>query len=180
VRRDEQGRVACVRRQGFRLRGRRVEVRFADVEGRLVCIGLEIGPQLAEGESFVDAVDEDLRPLQSAEIRVPLRELVDLAIEMGALTFPVPPGANLYELGQEMHSLWTRSIAEKKPGRPPLYGRDHFEKVARIYLEHQASGGRAPTKAVADQMAGGSKSTAAKWVARARELELIPAYEEDR
>ena len=147
-----------------------------------MCIGLEIGPQLAVGvaESFVDAVDEDLRPLQSAEIRVPLRELVDRSIEMGALAVPVPPGADVYELGQEVMSLWTRSMKEKKPGRPPLYGRDHFEKVARIYLEHQAKGGRAPTKAVADQMAGGSKSTAAKWVARARELGLIPAYQEER
>jgi hypothetical protein len=181
TRRDEEGRVACVRRQGFRLHGRRVEIRFAEVEGRLVCVGLEIGPhKLSESESFVDVVDDDLRPLQSAEIRLPLRELVDRALEMGGLVFQVLPGEDIYDLGKEMHSLWTAALAEKKTGRPRLYERDHFERVARIYLEHQQSGGRAPTKAVAEQMASGSKSTAAKWVARAREMELLPPYEEER
>jgi hypothetical protein len=172
-------------RRAFRIRGRRVEVRLADVRGRLVCIGLEIGPALEDGETFHDAQDDDLRPLQSAEIRLPLRELVDLALETKTVVYPAPEGdvitEEALELLNHMMTVADVTLAERKrTGRPPLYGRDHFEKVAQIYESHRAKGGRTPTKAVADEMKT-SKATAAKWVARARspEFGLLGAYQEE-
>jgi hypothetical protein len=179
ARRDKSKQVACVKRQAFRVNGRRVEVRFAEVEGRLICIGLEVGPPVY-AESFIDAVDEDLDELKSAEIRYPLRELVDRALESPVLVFPGVPDEELYITLRHMSTLVERTVTEKKgPGRKPVYGSDHFEEVARIYNEHWQKGGRAPTKAVADRFRV-SKSAAAKWVARAREMGLLAPYGEKR
>lgn len=57
--------------------------------------------------------------------------------------------------------------AIRPPGRPPLYGREHFEQVASVYLEALAEG-RPPTGAVAEKFMV-SRSAAAKWVSTARE-----------
>ncbi len=62
------------------------------------------------------------------------------------------------------------------PGRPAAYGREHYEQVATVYLTAQREG-RSPTKAVAEEMAGGypeGKSAAGKWVSKCRELGLLP------
>lgn len=61
----------------------------------------------------------------------------------------------------------------RKAGRPApqRVTRELLEQVARVYLENV--GTLSPTRAVADQLAGGRRSTANKWVARAREVGLI-------
>lgn len=62
------------------------------------------------------------------------------------------------------------------PGRPPAYGAEHYERVATIYSQAQREG-RSPTKAVAEEMAGGysaGKWAAMKWVAKCRDLGLLP------
>lgn len=56
-------------------------------------------------------------------------------------------------------------------GRPPLYGRDHYAKVAEFYRAAWRAG-RAPTTAVAKRWQV-EPSTAAKWVKRAREEGLL-------
>lgn len=59
------------------------------------------------------------------------------------------------------------------PGRPPSYGVEFYKDVAAAYTKALREG-RAPTLAVADELAGGSKSAASKWIAKARELRLLP------
>src|SRR5438445_51298 len=64
------------------------------------------------------------------------------------------------------------------PGRPPLYSEDHFKAVADVYREAWRDTGQPrkagrPRKAVADRWKV-SPSTAAKWVARAREMGFLP------
>jgi hypothetical protein len=57
-------------------------------------------------------------------------------------------------------------------GRPPKYGLDHFEDVARVYRGAFARN-RTPTRGVARHFEV-TESTAAKWVARCRALGLLP------
>ena len=168
--------VECLLHVAFRWKNRRVEPRFAEIEGRLVCIGLQIGPSVKD-EVFQNVEEEDLKPLRAAEIRLPLRELIDRALEIGTMSRKVEPGSDPYEVAVDMLSLLDASRAEgsKRPGRPRLHGSEHFAKVAAIYRNHLASGGRAPTKAVAQHFKT-TKSTAAKWVARARELGELERY----
>lgn len=66
--------------------------------------------------------------------------------------------------------IWAK---EPRRGRPPTYGLQHFEQVARIYREAYAAG-RTPTRAVARHFKV-SHTAAAKWVGRSRALGLLPA-----
>lgn len=63
---------------------------------------------------------------------------------------------------------WEESQAGK-PG-PKKYGAAHFREVAEVYLDALIGG--KPTLAVAERFVV-SKSTAAKWVARARQIGLL-------
>jgi hypothetical protein len=166
--------------------GRRVEVRFAEVRGRLICIGLEVGPHVVDipnkGETFVNVQDSDLRPLAATDIRMPLRRLVDLALEHAVM---VRAGSDNFATDVEMLARdaavldAARSEPRKRTGRPPAYSPEHYAQVARVYREHERTGGRTPTKAVQDRFSV-SKSAAAKWVARARELELLEPVKEKK
>jgi hypothetical protein len=64
----------------------------------------------------------------------------------------------------------------RRPGRPELYGREHYEQVAKVY-NWAAGRGLPPTTAVADEF-GVPKSTAGKWVARTRKRGLLPPTEQ--
>jgi hypothetical protein len=63
-------------------------------------------------------------------------------------------------------------------GRPPKYKPEHFEKVARVYSEAFAAGTQtvAPTVAVRKRFRV-SYAAAAKWVARCRQMGLLPPTE---
>lgn len=168
----------CFARGGIIWNGRRIEARFAMIDGRLECVGLEIGPMLTPDETFhVDAKGSELRPLTTAEMRFPFRRVIDMArgVAIMVRTGTGDFDADFRELVADMNALdAAKQEPAKRPGRPPAYGRDHFRKVARVYREHVTSGGRTPTKAVQEHFTV-TKSTAAKWVARARELrELEP------
>jgi hypothetical protein len=166
----------------LKVSGRRVDVRFAEVGGRLVCIGLELGPKVVddpkEGPVFIAVEPDDLRELTASEMRFPLRRVIDAALQ-AALMVRAGTGdfeADARAFRRDMNTLEAeRAEPRKRPGRPPSYGSDHFEAVAQIYSKHLRDGGRAPTKAVADHFKV-QKSTAAKWVARARhDFQLIEA-----
>jgi hypothetical protein len=168
----------CFARGGVIWNDRRIEARFAMVDGRLECVGLEIGPAVDPDETFrVDAKGSELRPLTAAEMRFPLRRVVDTArgaaimVREGTDDF----AADMRELAADADALAAaKQEPSKRPGRPPQYDRDHYRRVAEIYRDHEASGGRTPTKAVQEKFKV-TKSTAAKWVARARQLgELKP------
>lgn len=68
--------------------------------------------------------------------------------------------------------------APVRVGRRPIYGRAHFAQVAGVYTDAMRRG-KAPTSAVAS-WGTVDKSTAAKWVARARALGLLPATTKGR
>ena len=62
---------------------------------------------------------------------------------------------------------------EPKPtGRPPMYGPEHFAKVASIYREAYAAG-KTPTRVVARRFKT-TEAAAAKWVAKCRTIGLLP------
>jgi hypothetical protein len=85
--------------------------------------------------------------------------------------------ARLAELAPEVEAAERERAAlagspplKARAGRPPMYGPDHFAKVAAVYTTaHRA--GKHPTKAVADHFHV-ARSTAAKWVARCRSPKL--------
>jgi hypothetical protein len=73
-----------------------------------------------------------------------------------------------------------RAAIERNPrgGRPRLYSDEHFRQVADIYMR-AAELGLPPTDAVKVKWRV-SKSTAAKWVARARNLNYLPETTQGR
>jgi len=167
--------LKCFARSALLWNGRRIEVRFAEIDDRLVCIGLEIGPKLNDEERFVNVKEDDLKPLTAAEVRFPFRRLVEAGLQSALLvrTGTGDFAADIQALVADTKTLETaRAEPPKRTGRPPTYGREHYAKVARIYREHVNAGGRAPTKAV-QKVFQVEKSTAAKWVSKARELEEL-------
>jgi hypothetical protein len=150
---------------------RRVQLRFALVEGRLVCIGIEIGPPLVVNDKnarvFNVIDDAELESLRSAEIRLPLRDLIDKALERA-----VTLGENLAKFGPEYEARWERHTAAakrgpKKLGRPRQFEDDHYQQVATIYEETLRSGRRDPLRAVMRELKI-EKTTAASKVREAR------------
>jgi hypothetical protein len=166
--RDDQGRPIRASWWETRIGGRRVELRFAIVEGRLVCIGLEIGPPLLENEKgatvFDVRDDAELDALQSTEIRLPLRDLVDQVLEQAttAAVGLAPETAARFE----RHRAAAKQ-GRKKPGRPPVYDDDYYRQVARIYEETLRSGRRDPLRAIMRELHV-EKTAAASKVREAR------------
>ncbi len=68
-----------------------------------------------------------------------------------------------------------RALRNPGGGRPPLYDVDHWVKVAEVYRAAVQDGSRTPTKVVREHFVGVTKDQAAKWVARCRDLKLLPA-----
>ncbi|MHB1988905.1 MAG: hypothetical protein ACYCSF_13145 [Acidimicrobiales bacterium] len=108
-------------------------------------------------------------------IRVPLAEMLSnyLATRRGRdAIISASPGLPA-SLRKETTSRRQQSaLAKRGPGRPALYGPDHYKEVAAIYTDALRSG-RTPTAAVARQKQV-SQSAATKWVANARGLGLLP------
>ena len=116
------------------------------------------------------------RQLTTSGIRLPLAELT--AEYVASL-----PG--LHEEAASLSPEWKGFAAKvsrqlertpatrRGPGRPASYDRRYYERVAEVYTRALREG-RPPTKSVAEEMAGGSKSAATKWVAKARDLGLLP------
>lgn len=63
---------------------------------------------------------------------------------------------------------------KRSPGRPSIYDRDHFEKVAAIYTEALLCGKSSPINEITKAIPGTSRSAATKWVAKAREYGMLP------
>jgi hypothetical protein len=167
--RDKQGRPVRAFSNETSVDGRRVELRFAIVEDRLVCIGLEIGPpvlQQDEGPHVFDLADEDaeLDPLRSTEIRLPLRELVDRALEYAARAGIGLKPETVARF--ERHRSAARK-GQKKPGRPAMYDDDHYRKIANLYTQTLESGRRDPLRRIMAELKI-EKTTAASQVREAR------------
>jgi hypothetical protein len=126
-----------------------------------------------DGREVHRSVPTNVEPLTSAGIRVPLGELVAAVRASFADGF-----AELAESDDSRDELVERAriyAADKRGGR----GRkglpvEHYEEVAQVYREEYATaeGRPKPTEAVRRHFNVG-KSSAAKKVARARELGLL-------
>lgn len=99
------------------------------------------------------------------------------SLEYGAPNPKVPDFMEVWRAamapyGEEARDI-ERAWARMRRGRTPFYPPEHYERVADLYRRNADSG--SPTKAVAEQWTPKPvpRSTANKWVAKARELGLI-------
>lgn len=137
---------------------RNVDLTFAVVEGRLEWVGVAVHP----------LPGATLRPIKAAHLRdcLALGGLIERAkkhlVRRGLVS----------GLGGDRDEL--RQIAERAVGDSwRRLGPEHLALVAEVYARAVASGRRDPTKAVSERWPGTPHSTAAKWVRRARDLELL-------
>jgi hypothetical protein len=163
---------------------------FGVVDGRPECVGIEVGaltqPEDIETYSSEErrhwrlrpgrVLDGPLRPISAeqlrglglgVEVRETLRQWSGEVRHLGFGDFEMPSGEAVprrWRLEARQRLLLTQP--EPRPGRPRRYDRQHFEQVARVYLEGEALN-RTPTRHVARSF-GVSQSTAAKWVQRCR------------
>lgn len=148
-----------------------IELGFAEVDGRLECVHVGIGSYSSNSDA------PDPSPLRTSLIRrIPLQKLIDDALFKHTKNLrrwaKVPMSENQRKdladrLGPAEASLG------RAPGRPVEYDTDHFIKVADCYTKANMFR-QPPTRAVQARFTV-SYSTAAKWVAHARKLGLLPA-----
>jgi hypothetical protein len=148
----------------------RIVLRFAEVDGRMACVNVEIGADF-EGKEGLDPLPVTTEVLR----RIPLARLVQESLWKAVRQYDaVASGAFSPSLAEHAKARLPAARASterpKRPGRPRIYDEKHYEEVASVYRQH--SGGRAPTKAVTEHFRV-TKSTAAKWVARARQMGLL-------
>jgi hypothetical protein len=149
----------------------RIVLRFAEVDGRMVCVNIEIGADFDRDDEL------DPEPITTEILRrIPLARLIEETLGQAVRGYEAASeweGGIAERAKERLPAVRAGSEGRKRPGRPRLYGDEHFAEVANIYRSH--SGGRSPTKAVEDHFKV-NKSTAAKWVARAREIGLLEPY----
>jgi hypothetical protein len=167
-----------------------IRLHWQKIAGREECVGFEMWrgtPPTPDGEVSPDGLP--FGPLRAGDIRKPnFGDLVDQsrrdAVRRAQATLdseipspfqpalednqPLSPEVRLYL--QER----VASFGDGAPiGRPPQYGREHFEAVADVYRQAWSTTGK-PLVAITERWPGTSKSAAAKWVAKCREMELLP------
>jgi hypothetical protein len=147
----------------------RAEVWLERIEGRLEVVKLTVG-RLDGGA---------IRAADIHEFR--LGEAAAAARKWFAETTQTAAAAEVDDLGRrlskESRARWKNlaaisaadSAARKPPGRPPLYGQDHWREVARIY---RATAGGQPVRAISEHF-GSSRTAASAWVREARRLKLL-------
>jgi hypothetical protein len=154
----------------------RTVLRFAHVAGRLVLVNVEIGVDIGlrlqqEGEHIDDAV-----PLPAAATRLPLARWASEILKKRVQSIEdLAAGKVLKESPALIEWAKTRGVpaarkdleTHKRPGRPSLPS-GLIAEVARVYTAAYQEG-LPPTKTVAERFQV-SRTAAAKWVARAREL----------
>lgn len=146
-----------------------ITLHWLPIEGRMECAGIDI-------RSFRRLPGQDQRKLYGSEPQavttsvlrsIPLARIID---EHRARLRDWPSQSRIGELvpARVRRTMWKPG----KRGRPPTYGPEHFEEVARVYREAYEIN-RTPTRHVARHFKT-TESAAAKWVARCRELGLLP------
>jgi hypothetical protein len=132
-----------------------VTLRFAPIEGRMECVGVDVE---AVPGGAVTAV---------ALHSIPLGKLIAKRQSEAGNAIASPATIAVTTSIPQPTVLTTR-----RGGRPPKYDRAWWEKVARVYVEAYARN-RTPTRAVASRFRV-SESAAAKWVAKCRDIGLLP------
>jgi hypothetical protein len=136
------------------------------VDGRYEVVSLAIR---SVDESAPTPIRSNLRDLR-------LRELLDAhlaTIKASRVSDTARSWGNPLNAPEFARARRVLADQPKRSGRPRLYDREYFEKVAQVYT-HAIPFGR-PTRAVADKWEV-SLPTAKKWVARCRsdEFKLLP------
>ena len=137
----------------------RVELAWDEIDGRVECVGLRI-----------NAADRPRRLTTSKLRELKLGRLVETekarkATALANVARLLPAFAS-HRAPEELTEKW-----QQRKGRPPLYGPEHFERVAAVYQQAFRQG-PPPTRAVAEEFQV-QRSTAGKWVARARKAGLL-------
>ncbi|MGH2462706.1 MAG: hypothetical protein ACRDFZ_03660 [Candidatus Limnocylindria bacterium] len=128
--------------------------------GRIECIGLDL--RAPDGTAITAAA---LRRFPIGELMARARR-AQLALNQWVAR--AMPGRR--EEAIALATAWEQAHAGRSG--PKGYGVEHFAEVATIYQREAVLGNR-PTQAVANHFVV-SKSAAAKWVARARTMGLLP------
>jgi hypothetical protein len=115
---------------------------------------------------------DTVTPITAVAIRIPLGEIVDESrqafLETANRWGAGSPDPKLLAATKEIRQEW----AGQRRGRLRRYSPEHWQQVAEVYLTAWRAGGR-PTAAVVAKF-GVSKNIAAKWVANARQMGLLP------
>lgn len=152
-----------------------VDDRPAVVGVELYAVDPELIRQNAQGWPTLAAhlVPRVTERITTAGMRVPLAERLAAYLartkksdEIIANAAPDQIPARWREFARERLASIKHAESARR-GRPPLYGREHFERVAAVYNEALRSGAMPPLGAVARAWTV-SESTAAKWVSRCR------------
>jgi hypothetical protein len=150
--------------------GTRVVLRFAEIDGQYQLVNIEIGVDPTNPEA------PDPAPIRTSTLRsIPLRNLLQRADEKRVALLEGMLAGRLGEQGIQQSKRQlpaARASKRGRGGRPAMYDDQHFAEVAQIYLAALTTGFE-PTKTVAQRMQV-SRSTAAKWVTRARRMRLLP------
>src|SRR5680860_316800 len=154
----------------------RVTLQFAVLDGAIECVGLDLtpagDPERLSSETLRKVAVASLMQEAHRELAEVLAdELVDAE---AALAADVLPDSVADDYGVEARDeLRLRPAAAHKPkGRTP-YDDSHYREVAQMYLRAYSSGAGNPTQQVAEQWPT-SRASAARWVARARQLGHLP------
>lgn len=153
------------------------------LNGRPECVGLQIWRGAAQGiqEPF------SYRPIPGVGLERITASAV-AALPIGTIIARLRANARRHEdayneavKGLDAPELLTNFFTEEREGRvgaPRRYRLDHFIEVAEVYLAAWQSGDK-PTQAVADHF-GVTRTAAAKWVARCRDVQLLSSAEHGR
>jgi hypothetical protein len=165
--------------------GTRVVLRYAEVDGRAECVGLEVGADFEAGNA------PDPHPLTSSTLRrIKLAQLIEEGARHyrdrlheqadlpGFLNSESDPegerlAGRIRTRARRRLPAATAAARRGRTGRPVERGPEHLAQVAKVYVDAYRAG-QHPTKAVG-QTWQVSRTTAAKWVARARDVGLLGA-----
>jgi hypothetical protein len=166
-----------------------VRLGWAGLPDRLQCVAMDLRPAADEPEPLTATLLRDLplgrliegsRRVMTAQLAIAGSDLETLKkLAAARMTNPlvrrmIDAAIESSEAARQRARDGVEAIVgaiEQPKGRRPLYDDEHFKKVADVYLASWRSGSPNPTKDVADHESFRvTRSTAAKWVARARSL----------
>jgi hypothetical protein len=175
----------------FDVDGAKLRLTFAMVSGRPEVVGFELwsadprSQPWRKNQALMRDADNNFdvrldRPISSSDLRTPLHPLVDEWMSrrkgLSGLILDSPQASAAWKRKVRKAQKQLETAAPPRPGRKPVYGRDHFEQVAQVYKQALRRR-KPPTKTVAEWPDWGPVdiSTAAKWVSRARnEFGFLP------
>jgi hypothetical protein len=154
-----------------------VTLSWAWVQDRAECVAFTLAP----------VQDAEVEPISATLLRkVPVMRLVTQARRKrferagGSLLEALDDGQDL-DVGAGLEASLRAQAAgweQRRPGRPATLNREHYGKVAGVYSSARVAG-QPPLVAVQRRWQV-ARPTASRWIAAARELNLLPATERGR